>query len=77
MRSTACRGRVSVTFKRGRRTVSSRRTRLRRDCTFRSRVRFALRRRLAPPRRLRVLVRFEGNGVLLPRRARTHHVRVR
>jgi hypothetical protein len=77
MRPTACRGRVSVTFKRGRRTVSSRRTRLRRDCTFRSRVRFGLRRRLAAPRRLRVLVRFEGNGALLPRRARTHHVRVR
>ena len=65
-------GQVAVTIKRGRRTVSSRRAALRRDCTFRSAVSFASRRRLGSGR-LRVTARFLGNSVLrsLPAEARS------
>ena len=50
-----------------RKTVSSRQTRLRRDCTYAVTLRFASRRSLG--RSLRVRVRFDGNDLLLPRRA--------
>ena len=50
-----------------RRTLASRQTRLRRDCTYAITLRFASRRALS--RSLRVLVRFDGNDLLLPRRA--------
>lgn len=56
-------GQVAVTIKRGRRTVSSRRATLRRDCTYRSTVTFASRARLGSGR-LRVTARFLGNSVL-------------
>jgi subtilisin family serine protease len=50
-----------------RRTVASRETRLRRDCTYSVTLRFASRRWLT--RSVRVRVRFDGNDLLLPRRA--------
>jgi subtilisin family serine protease len=50
-----------------RKTVSSRQTRLRRDCTYALTLRYSSRRALT--RSLRVRVRFDGNDMLLPRRA--------
>jgi hypothetical protein len=73
-RSRACRGRVTIRFKSGRRTVRLRRARVSRRCGYRSRarIRVAARRHAV---KLRVLVRFRGNGVLKPRSARTRIVR--
>ena len=68
-------GQVAVTLKRGRRTVSSRRAALRRDCTYRSVVTFASRRRLGDGR-LRVVARFLGNSVLRSAAAQGRSVRV-
>jgi hypothetical protein len=56
-------GVVSVQVKAGRRTVSTRRTRLRPDCRFRSAVTFRSARRLGR-RRLTFEVRFFGNRAL-------------
>jgi lantibiotic leader peptide-processing serine protease len=50
-----------------RRTVAARETRLRPDCTYAVTLRFSSRRALG--RSLRVRVRFDGNDLLLPRRA--------
>jgi hypothetical protein len=58
-RLLACRGAVSVQVRAGRLTISTRRARLRPDCTFASRVGFARARR-----RLTFSVRFFGNTVL-------------
>ena len=67
-------GVVSVQIKARGRTVSTRRVRLRNDCTFRSVVSFGTRRRLRPGR-LRVIARFEGNSTLAPVSARPRRVR--
>jgi len=67
-------GVVSVQIKARGRTVSTRRARLRSDCTFRSTVSFGARRRLRPGR-LRVIARFEGNSTLAPVSARPRRVR--
>ena len=67
-------GTVTVRFRTGRRTVSRRVVRLRRDCTYRSRVRFRSRARLGRGR-LRVLARFSGNRALTAKRARPRTVR--
>jgi hypothetical protein len=69
-RTRACRGRVAIRFKAGRRTVRLRRARVRTNCRYRARVRVRVR-----PRILRVKVRFRGNSVLRPRSARTRRVR--
>lgn len=61
-------GTVSVQVKRGTRTISTRRVRLTRRCTFTSAVTFRDRRRLGDGR-LRVTVRFLGNAVLRERTA--------
>jgi hypothetical protein len=68
----ACSGRVRVTAKAGRRTVSSRRARLRSNCTYSTRVRL----RSRPARRLRISARFAGNRSTLPRSARGRTVRL-
>ena len=70
MRAEACTaGRFSVAVQTQRRsTLASRVVRLRSDCTYRVTIRFSRRSRLG--RSLRVVVRFEGNDLLLPRRAR-------
>lgn len=61
-RGEACRGRLTVTIKRGRRTLSTRRVALAADCSFTSSVRLGgLSRQRAS---LRVVVRFDGNKVL-------------
>ena len=72
-RPPVCSGTVRVRFKRATRTISTRRVALRPDCRYRSRVAF---RRAGLRGRLRVLVGFQGNGVLQPKAARTHAVRV-
>ncbi|HEX8122246.1 MAG TPA: tannase/feruloyl esterase family alpha/beta hydrolase [Solirubrobacteraceae bacterium] len=67
-------GVLSVQVKARGRTVSTRRTRLRHDCRFRSSVTFRSRRRLATGT-LRVVVKFEGNTTLAPVSARARRVR--
>ncbi len=68
-------GTVSVQIKAGSRTISTRRTTLRGDCSYRSTVSFASRSRLGSTGRLKVTVRFLGNDVLKPRTAASRTVR--
>jgi hypothetical protein len=70
-------GDVSVVIKAGRKTISARRVRLTRTCTYRSRVTFASRKRFPASGRLTVRTRFPGNAVLAPRRAATATIRTR
>ena len=70
-----CSGRVRVTVKRGRRTISSRLVRVRANCTFRSPVRVRVRTRASQPK-LRIFARFAGTRELSPASARTRTVRV-
>jgi hypothetical protein len=76
-RSAGCRGVVSVRYKAGRRTISSRRAAVRPDCRFTSRVTFTLPWRFGAQRRLRVLVRYEGSPSLRRSGAAERSVRVR
>lgn len=76
-RARGCFGRVYVTIKARRRTISARRVRLSRSCTFRSTVTFSLPSRFRSVARLRVRARFQGNQRLNPRRSATVRVRVR
>lgn len=76
-RREGCFGRVYVTVKAGTRTISTRRVRLSRACSFRSTVAFTLPSRFRNATRLKVRARFQGNDVLNPRRSRTVAVRVR
>jgi Ca2+-binding RTX toxin-like protein len=71
-----CRGRVTVRYKVGRTTISTRRAKVGRSCRYTRRVEFNQPRRLTR-RKLRVLIRFNGNRVLEPRSAETRKVRVR
>ncbi len=71
-----CRGTVTVQIKAGRKTVSTRRVKLRSDCTYRSRVTFRVKQRLRP-RTLRRSVRFGGNSVMAPRSAKRQTLRIR
>jgi CSLREA domain-containing protein len=68
-------GVVSVQIKRGPVTLSTRRVRLRRDCTFSSSVVFREARRFGNRRSLRFFVRFLGNNRVLPLRRRAPIVR--
>ena len=74
--ATGCSGTVAVVFKAGRKTISTRRVSVRKDCTYASRVSFSIRSRLRP-KRLRVGVTYRGNAVLLPATARRATVRTR
>ena len=74
-RANGCAGRVSVQIKRGRKTISTRRRTVTGACTFVSRVTFGDKTRLPRSGRLKVTVRFLGNGVLLPRGAKSKFVR--
>jgi hypothetical protein len=67
---------VTVQIKAGRKTVSTRRVRLRSNCTYRSRVTFRIRQRLRP-RTLRRTVRFGGNAVMAARSAPRQTLRIR
>jgi hypothetical protein len=75
--TAGCAGKVRVTFKSGKLTVSSRLATVTKDCTYRSRVTFRIKRRVRPNAPLKVSVRFAGNGSLLPARASVRTVRVR
>ena len=75
--SRACAGgRVSVVVKAGRNTISTRRARVRSDCSFGSRVSFAGARRFGRHHRLGVTVRFLGSQRLRRVTAQPRHVRV-
>ncbi len=69
-------GFASVQVKRGRKTVGSRRARLRGDCSFRTTVAFRDRRKIGSARRLTVVSRFLGNRFLEPVKANTLIARV-
>ena len=69
-----CTGKVSVRFKRGANTISVRRVNVRSDCTYRSRVRFADKKRQLTKGKLNVTVRFLGNPSLYPRSATKQYV---
>ena len=71
-----CSGLVSVQFKAGTKTISSRRVSVSRSCTYRSRVTFRIPSRLRPSR-LNVVVRYLGNEVLGTDNAPRQTVRVR
>ncbi len=70
----ACAGKVSIRVKAGKKTISTRRVSVRRDCTFRSTVSFTIKSRVKPGR-LKYEVRFLGNAVLLPKSAARKFVR--
>ena len=70
-----CRGTVTVQIKAGSKTVSTRRVRLRSNCTYRSRVTFRIKGRLRP-RTLKRSVRFGGNAVMAAKSASRQTVRV-
>ena len=74
--TAGCDGTIDISFKAGKKTVSSRRVALRRDCTYRSKVTFRLPRRLNP-KRLNVVTVFSGNAVVEGIRAKRHSVRPR
>ena len=74
--TAGCTGTVVVSFKAGKKTVSSRRVALKRDCTYSSKVTFRLPRRLNP-RTLNVGAVFSGNAVVEGTRAKRHSVRPR
>ena len=77
-RSAGCRGRVSVQVKARKRTISTRRARVRRKtCRFSSKVRFRHPRRFGKAKRLTVRVRYGGSAVLAPAKARVRRVRIR
>jgi hypothetical protein len=71
-----CNGKVTVTFKAGTKTVSTRRASLSESCSYRSSVTFSIPSRLHP-RRLRVFVSFRGNAVMTTRKHAVYSVRVK
>lgn len=72
----ACVGRVTVVVKAGKTTISRRTTKLRSNCTYRTKVRFRDRRRFGTAKALRFTARFQGNKVLRARQATSVRVRV-
>jgi hypothetical protein len=70
--SQGCVGTVTLTVRAGRRTVTTRRAKLTRVCTYR----LTLRWRSRPASRLRLTARFGGNDVLGRRTARSRTVRL-
>ena len=69
-----CSGTVTVTVKRGGRTISTRRAKLTRTCAYASTVTFGSRRRLGTGR-LRITARFGGNAVLKARSSPRRNIR--
>jgi hypothetical protein len=67
---------VAVQTKVGRKTISNRRARLRRDCTYRLRIIFKRRSRLGRAGRLRFKAGFLGNDALRPVSAKRRSARV-
>ena len=71
-----CKGDVSVIFKAGGKTISSRTAHLSKTCKFSRKVTFSIPRRLHP-KTLKVEVRFRGNAVMSARSATSKHVKVK
>lgn len=74
-KAQGCSGQVAVQIKAGKKTISNRRAKLSKTCTFRSAVRFTIRDRVKRGT-LRVTVRYLGNEVLLPLRGKRQSVKV-
>ena len=68
-------GHVSVQFRAGKKTISSRRVATTTNCTYKSKVKFRLPGRLHP-KELTVLVRFLGSAVVGPRSHKRYTVKV-
>jgi hypothetical protein len=66
-----------IQVKAGRKAISTRHAKLGRSCTYRSRVTFRSRNRFPKSGKLTVRVRFLGNAVLAPRRAKNATLRTR
>jgi hypothetical protein len=75
-RADACKGRVSVIVKVGKKTVSRRTVAVTDACTFKSKVQFRDRDRLGKATRVRIQTRFQGNAVLLPKKGRLMTARI-
>jgi len=76
-KSRACTGRVSVQWKRGKTTISTRRVSLTKDCTYSVKVTFKSKQRFASFKRLKFTARFLGNTYVSPVSATSKFVRVR
>jgi ribosomal protein S6E (S10) len=72
--SRACRGKLTVRFRDGRKTIILRQLRLSRSCRYSARVNLSAKRHLRS--RLRVTVHFLGSPLLKPRWARSQVVRI-
>jgi hypothetical protein len=70
--SQGCSGTVTITAKRGSKTVAKRRAKLNRNCEYAITVKF--RKRIA--KKLRLTAKFGGNDVLSPRTARSRTIRL-
>jgi putative cell wall-binding protein len=76
-RAQGCTGRVSVQWKRGNTTISTRRVNLTRTCTYSVKVTFRSKQRFASFKRLKFTARFLGNTYISPVSASSKFVRVR
>jgi hypothetical protein len=73
-KATGCNGKVTVTFKAGKKTISTRQASVTKGCSYRSRVTFSLPARLHP-KTLRVTVRYRGNAVLTAKSHKRYSVK--
>jgi Ca2+-binding RTX toxin-like protein len=73
-KTTGCKGTVTVTFKAGSKTISSRKATLTKSCSYSSKVTFSLPARLHP-KTLKITVRYGGNAVLTAKSAKAYSVR--
>ena len=74
-KAAGCTGTVAVTFKAGKKTISTRKAKVSKRCTFRSKVKFSIPSRLHP-KSLRVQSTFRGNAVLTSRASARKTVKV-
>jgi Ca2+-binding RTX toxin-like protein len=73
--TNGCKGTVLVTFKAGAKTISARKAKVSKSCTFSSKVTFHIPNRLHP-KSLKVHVSFRGNAVLSAKGSKNRHVKV-
>jgi hypothetical protein len=74
-KSLACRGKVSVQIKNGKKTISNRRVKVSKSCSYRETVTFKVRRRVPGSGRLKATARFAGNATLKPKSSKRLYVR--
>ena len=74
-KANGCKGTVLVTFKAGAKTISARRAKLSKSCTYHSKVTFHIPSRLHP-KSLKAHVAFRGNAVLSPKGSKNIKVKV-